>query len=1303
MTEETQADVQLHTLPRFQFVRALGRGVLGEAHEVLDEVRSESVVLKVFRRCKPRRPDQFKLDFEALARLTHPSLVRMHHLVDPGSETNLEIETRLGVGLAFTQEYVQGVDLITWLNHPADDEDLVTLENRRTPTTGEVMSGEVEVEEPVSQDQDLAIMIVEEIAKSSEAQQVPPLDLILLRLEKIVPQIVDGLKYLHRYHKVHGFLRPSNILVTRDGQCKLTDYGIVPGLVYVASEGAEEVSLLVAPEQVPYVAPEVTTEATPAGDIYALGTVLFEAVAGYPPTDVMEFIPGRNRRFEVPPLAEQVPECPAHWAECIDAMLRADPEERPSLPAIAEVMDEGRAVQLPPSVVAEPEGFVGQAKLLAELRAEAQRVAEQETMRFVLLEGASGVGKTSLFEEFAHWQSRRGWLVISGRCFQRESVPMQGWHEIARRLSAMLELMPAALQDAVAPDRKLASALFPVLSDGAAPDSAGGRLPAIRALRRLLGFVSQQRPILLCIEDLHWASWDTASLLLDLFPESDQVRALVIGTWSTDSQRSDEHFLTHDLELSLIDVRRLQVTGFTRDEAREFLIKQAPDAALDELRKMLQAGRSNPRVLSELLWEYRHERLAQWDLEHTDPHALLRELFTARMADFDKVHEAAVSLLAVASAPVEHDWLLRAVSAEIASSVLPAERTVEAMERAFAHVEELRLVRREDDAAQRARWVSMDDMRWQLVLDTLTDRDQARLAGRLADAIPHDRVDMHDLKFEYELRAGRLAKATKAAIRAARADEARFAYHRAAKHWRWLLQRHDKIDDPTINPAAELARVEHLAGRHAEAAQLYRTWAEATKDRRARAEIRCDEAAAWLQSGDATAAVGALDRAFRDFDESYIARWHAPVSERPRRVFATWARWNEQLVTTAKPGVATRDQAVLADLYDFALRFNPWLESVRGEEVEARLARLAASSQDATIVARHRMRVATLYVGDGVTSRRDRAERWLAEADQLLAETGDAALIAQAWLVRSVLQLRYGDFGGARASLRGLMQSSDAHDANRTDRRWSLYHRAVLALRTGDLADADRLARQLLHIYRGDQLAASRAYEVLAEVNLLRGEFERAAVFVDAGVHAVKSGIASTASAQWCVPQAQVHIALGQPEVAVGQLEVRLELLKHAGHARDVQFEVPLKLAIGQAAAAFAERQRVLDEPRQDVTRAQLRRVMRRLEPHIDELNVWRRAQVLRLFARIAMVQGKPRKALRWADAACEALGDTTAPLDIALCMEARGTVLQRLERSEARGILEHAWELYRHLGVTTPLVLEGWPVPRDKAMLKDD
>jgi len=682
---------------------------------------------------------------------------------------------------------------------------------------------------------------------------------------------------------------------------------------------------------------------------------------------------------------------------------------------------------------------------------------------------------------------------------------------------------------------------------------------------------------------------------------------------------------------------------------------------------------------------------------------ILPALYRRRLTPMERAEESMLNLLAVASGPLENGWLTRAVVAELGGSVLPAEQTPEAIDESFAEMARRRVVRRAESRG-RVEWVIADDVCRDVVLESLADRDRARLAGRIADTAGEDEPDRHDLRFEYELRAGRVAKAIKSAVRAARAAERRFAYHRAAKLWRWVLENAEKLDDPTVRPAVELARTEHLAGQHAEAAQLYRAAADETTDHVLRAAARRREAAAWLQSGDADSAVEALERAFAGFGETYVGRWHSPVSEAPRRWFAAAARWNQRLVELSSPSAAQRPERVRGELYDFALRANDLLWSDRGSEVESRLARLASGTQDAELLGLHRLRLATLHGGAGEPGRRRRAMEWLEEAERTFAKVANPSCEADLHLTRAVLEVRFGEFTEARESFRKLEKLHAGSDPSlQFDRRKMLHWQAILAVYEGRLEDSERHARRLLHTYRGDRTAATNAYRVLARLALLRGATQLAEAFVDEGQRAVKSSRPNHASMLWLREQTRLHIALGRPEVAVGQLDVALDRLKDAGLEEVRSFEVPLRLAMGQAACALAERHRILGQERPDETKARLRKTRKRLEEHVDDLNPMRRSEVLRLFARIAMVEGKPKKALRWADAAVEALGAVGAPLQIGACAEARGTVLARMERPDGRGIIEQAWELYRTCGASFPLVLEGWPVPREAAMLKED
>ena len=167
-----------------------------------------------------------------------------------------------------------------------------------------------------------------------------------------------------------------------------------------------------------------------------------------------------------------------------------------------------------PAALAAAEHPEGRGPALARLE-QAWADAVSGARRFALVTGEPGIGKTTLAGELARRAHAQGGAVLLGRSDEHALVPFQPWIEALERL---LEALPAADADhwLTAHDGALAR-LLPARSAAQAP--AGGpreRYLAFELVRALLDDVAARWPVLLVLDDVHWADADSLSLLRHL-------------------------------------------------------------------------------------------------------------------------------------------------------------------------------------------------------------------------------------------------------------------------------------------------------------------------------------------------------------------------------------------------------------------------------------------------------------------------------------------------------------------------------------------------------------------------------------------------------------------------------------------------------------------------------------------------------------------------------------------------------------------------------------------------------------------
>jgi class 3 adenylate cyclase/tetratricopeptide (TPR) repeat protein len=240
----------------------------------------------------------------------------------------------------------------------------------------------------------------------------------------------------------------------------------------------------------------------------------------------------------------------------------------------------GRLRELPPT------GYVGRVAERERLDQLWER-ARAGSLRLVLIGGEAGVGKTRLSTHLALQTHGEGATVLYGRCDEDLGVPYQPW---VQALGYLVEEAPQKLIDGhVERFGGDLVRLVPALGDRVA------ELPALRqsdpeteryllyaAITGLLEQAGEQEPLLLILDDLHWADAPTLSLLRQVVAQGTSIPAMIVGTYR-DSDLSREHPLTAllaDLHREQ-GVERIKLTGLQATDVLG-LMEAAAGHELDE-------------------------------------------------------------------------------------------------------------------------------------------------------------------------------------------------------------------------------------------------------------------------------------------------------------------------------------------------------------------------------------------------------------------------------------------------------------------------------------------------------------------------------------------------------------------------------------------------------------------------------------------------------------------------------------------------------------------------------------------------
>jgi tetratricopeptide (TPR) repeat protein/predicted Ser/Thr protein kinase len=497
--------------------------------------------------------DRYRIEAE----IGHGGMGTVYRGHDDTLERDVAIKllTKMGLGTESRARLLQEAQAIAKLNHP----NIVTVYD----------AGETE---------ELPFIVMEFVEGQTLHEKEPE---SLEEILAIMSQVCAALEHAHASGIIHRDLKPENVTISPDGTAKLMDFGLARS---IASRYTTEGTIV---GTVFYLAPELATGhgIDHRADLYSLGVMLYELTTGELPfidNDPVAVIsqhlhapvvPTRAKNSEIPPALDNL----------ILRLLSKDPDDRPT--SAAEV----RKLLERPDILEEapvPEELslldrivrgrlVGRERELEGARALWNKAVSDEGQT-LLISGEPGIGKTRLMREVATHAEVSGGQAIVGECYAEGGAPYATVGQIIRRVfrrSAedgfnLSEFVMADLLT-LAPSLK---ASYPDIPPNPTLDPQSEQQRLFESVVALCKALCERTPLLLVLEDVHWADSGTLALMRHLARRTRHQRVLLLATYrevELDEARPFNQVLV-DLNREQLAVR-LKLPRLNLEQTREML------------------------------------------------------------------------------------------------------------------------------------------------------------------------------------------------------------------------------------------------------------------------------------------------------------------------------------------------------------------------------------------------------------------------------------------------------------------------------------------------------------------------------------------------------------------------------------------------------------------------------------------------------------------------------------------------------------------------------------------------------------
>jgi tetratricopeptide (TPR) repeat protein/predicted Ser/Thr protein kinase len=572
-------DMTGHTLSRFRIEEKIATGGMGVLYKAVDTDLGRDVAIKVLRPDLLHDPDsrkRFIREAQAASVLDHPGIVTVYEI---GADSDIDF---------IVMEYVEGCTL---------------------------------------------------------NEMIPPKGMPLDRVVSYAIAMADTLKVAHEKGIVHRDLKPSNIMITNDDSVKILDFGIAKRLSAETGDGTTEQPETEITQKgsiigtIGYMSPEqaIGARIDERSDIFSLGVVIYQLLTGTHPFEgdhagsVIHAIL-HSDPLRVEELKEGVPE---EVERVVFKALQKKPRDRyrssaelkTDLESLVDIL-KGKSLELIATKEVFEEGsggiysaMVGREVELEILEGHLGKMLKGEGTT-VMIRGEAGIGKSRLVWELGRIAKKEKVRYLVGRCLSRgEDIPYQPVFDVIRTYLGLKGIKDAiGLEHFIgerAPHLKGRLGVIRAFSfmEGEEETSLISKEQLWNTVMELVKVMSGDRPVLLHMEDLHWADVPTLNLLTYLARNTRRERVLIVGTYRPEELAEGHEEKVHPLVTTLKQMNNeklyelVNLNRLDRDATRGVIDSAFTEAEFPEsfIDRIYEETEGNPLFIMEVLKHLRHE------------------------------------------------------------------------------------------------------------------------------------------------------------------------------------------------------------------------------------------------------------------------------------------------------------------------------------------------------------------------------------------------------------------------------------------------------------------------------------------------------------------------------------------------------------------------------------------------------------------------------------------------------------------------------------------------------------------------